>query len=87
MILAGSFHGNLVLPSTQAIKRSVKTPLIFIVHEHVDMSDLLILGDLVFQLKAVADLIPVLGRRYRNLLPVLSRLLRRENWRSTEIAH
>src|SRR5262245_49606549 len=87
MILAGSFHGNLVLPSSEALTRSMKTPLVLIVHIDVDMSDLGLLGQLVFQLKAVTDLIPVLGRRNHNLRPVLNWFICGKDWCSGDTAY
>ena len=71
VVLRGTFHGNLVHPLAQALKRPRKTLLILIVHVRMDMCSLGALGQLVLQLKAVADLVPVLGRRNHNLRPIL----------------
>ena len=87
VVLRGTSHGDLVRPSAQALKRPSKTPLILIVQEHVGMDSLGALGELILQLKAVADLVPVLGGRDHNLRPVLYWFIRCEDWCSAETAH
>src|SRR2546423_4414682 len=73
VVLCGAFHGDLVRPLAQALKLPFKTLLILIVHVSMDMRSLGALGQVVLQLKAIADLVPVLGRRNHNLRPVLYR--------------
>ena len=48
VILRGTGHGDLVCPSAQALKCSLKTLLILIVHEHVGMRSLGAFGQFVF---------------------------------------
>ena len=91
VVLRGTFHGDLVRPLAQALKLPFKTFLILIVHVRMDMRSLGALGQVVLQLKAVADLVPVLGRRDHHLRPILywwfSWFILCEDWRPAETAH
>ena len=69
VVLRGTFHGDLVRSLAHALERPRKALLILIVQEHVGMCSLRALGQLIFQFKAVADLVPALGRRDHDLRP------------------
>src|SRR5215510_6230969 len=76
VVLRGTFYSDLVCSLAQALQCPRKTFLILIVHIHMDMRLLGALGQLIFQIKTVADLISILGRGDDYLRPSL-------DWRST----
>ena len=86
VILRGARHGDLVRSFAQALERSSKTLLILIVHEHVGMDSLRALGQFVFQLKTVAELVPGFWRRNHDLRPILYWFIGCEDWCSAQIA-
>ena len=86
MVLRGARHGDLVCPTAQPLERSAKPLLILVVHEDVGMSCLRTLSQLVFQLKAVADLVPGFGRRNHDLRPILYWFIGCEDQCSAQIA-
>ena len=87
MVLRGNGHGDLVCPLGQALKCPSKALLIQIIPEHVGMGSLGALGQLILQLKTIADLFSILGSRDHNLRPVLYKIIRCEDRCSTECAH